>query len=87
MNVLLEHYSKNTNKHDAMGSQTKIAKNIVDKGGDYLLAVKENQPRLSNKLNEIFNVKTLNTATEKVFSQRNKGHKREETIHHLVIPI
>ena len=69
---------------DAMGCQTKIAKKIVNKGGDYLLAVKGNQPRLFNKLNEIFDVKTLNSAKENTFSQSNKGHGREETRHHLV---
>jgi predicted transposase YbfD/YdcC len=31
---------------DAMGTQTKIAQKIIDKGADYVLAVKENQPRL-----------------------------------------
>ena len=31
---------------DAMGCQTEIAKTIVEGGGDYLLAVKENQPTL-----------------------------------------
>ncbi len=31
---------------DAMGTQTKIAEKIVDKGADYILSVKENQPRL-----------------------------------------
>ena len=69
---------------DAMGCQSEIAKNIVDKGGDHLLAVKGNQPRLFSKLNETFDVKTLNTATENVFSQSNKGHEIEETRHHLV---
>ncbi len=31
---------------DAMGTQKKIAKTIIDKDGDYVLAVKENQKRL-----------------------------------------
>jgi predicted transposase YbfD/YdcC len=31
---------------DAMGCQTEIAQTIRDGGGDYLLAVKENQPAL-----------------------------------------
>lgn len=29
---------------DAMGCQTTIAKAIIDKGGDYLLAVKKSRP-------------------------------------------
>lgn len=47
---------------DAMGCQTKIAKCIVDGGGDYLLAVKGNQKRLKNGLNEIFSAAKLDAA-------------------------
>ncbi len=68
-----------------MGCQTKIAKNIVDKGGDYLLAGKGNQGRLFNKLNEICSVKSLDSTTENVFSQSNKGHARVETRHHMIM--
>ena len=32
---------------DAMGCQTKIAATILERGADYLLAVKDNQPALS----------------------------------------
>src|SRR2546429_569910 len=35
---------------DAMGCQRDIARQIVDKRGDYLLAVKENQPTLHQKI-------------------------------------
>jgi predicted transposase YbfD/YdcC len=35
---------------DAMGAQTEIAKTIVEGGGDYLLAVKENQPTLHHDI-------------------------------------
>jgi predicted transposase YbfD/YdcC len=35
---------------DAMGCQTKIAKEIVNNGGDYLLAVKNNQESLANSV-------------------------------------
>lgn len=34
---------------DAMGCQKEIAKKIIDKGGDYLLMVKGNQPGLLKK--------------------------------------
>ena len=61
-----------------------MAKNIVDKGRDHLLTEKGNQPRLFSKLNEIFDVKTLNTAKEKVFSQSNviraMGGKKQDII-------
>ena len=39
---------------DAMGCQTEIAKTIVDGGGDYLLAVKENQPTLYQDIEATF---------------------------------
>ena len=39
---------------DAMGCQTKIAKTIIDGGGDYLLAVKDNQPTLHQDIVRTF---------------------------------
>lgn len=39
---------------DAMGCQTGIAKTIVDGGGDYLLAVKDNQPTLRQEICDTF---------------------------------
>jgi len=39
---------------DAIGCQTEIAQKIVDQGGDYLLAVKDNQERLATALREFF---------------------------------
>jgi predicted transposase YbfD/YdcC len=39
---------------DAAGTQTAIAKQIVDKGGDYFLAVKANQPKLHDAVVEHF---------------------------------
>jgi predicted transposase YbfD/YdcC len=39
---------------DAIGCQTENAQKIVDQGGDYLLAVKDNQGRLSGALREFF---------------------------------
>jgi predicted transposase YbfD/YdcC len=39
---------------DAAGAQTSIAEKIVEKGGDYLLAVKANQPTLYASMNEHF---------------------------------
>lgn len=39
---------------DAMGCQTEIAKTIVGGGGDYLLAVKENQPTLCHDIAATF---------------------------------
>ncbi len=39
---------------DAMGCQRDIAEEIVAAGGDYLLAVKDNQPTLSHELDRAF---------------------------------
>jgi predicted transposase YbfD/YdcC len=39
---------------DAIGCQTDVAERVVDGGGDYLLAVKKNQPELHRTLEEAF---------------------------------
>ena len=39
---------------DAMGCQKDIAKRIVDAQGDYVLAVKDNQPKLHEAIKEVF---------------------------------
>ena len=39
---------------DAIGCQTEIAQKILDRGGDYLLAVKDNQETLATALREFF---------------------------------
>lgn len=39
---------------DAMGCQTKIAQKILDKGADYLLAVKDNWPTLHGEIDHYF---------------------------------
>ncbi len=39
---------------DAMGCQKKIAKQIVGQGGDYILAVKDNHPKLYDALKDQF---------------------------------
>jgi predicted transposase YbfD/YdcC len=41
---------------DAAGAQTAIAAKIVDKGGDYFLAVKDNQPTLHKAIKDHFKV-------------------------------
>lgn len=39
---------------DAMGCQKEIAQKIVDAEGDYVLAVKDNQPKLHEAIQEVF---------------------------------
>lgn len=41
---------------DALGTQTEIAKTIIDRGGDYLLPVKENQGQLYEDLEKLFSI-------------------------------
>ena len=72
---------------DAMGCQTEIAKTIVDGGGDYLLAVKDNQPTLHDDLIRTFaqaadnrrrSRDELPRPTVEVFEEVDKGHGRLE---------
>ena len=73
---------------DAMGCQKEIAEKIVAGGGDYLLAVKGNQERLledvQNTLERALNdelpagVMLQHTTTE-------KGHGRQENRHYVVV--
>lgn len=67
---------------DAMGCQTAIAEQIVDAGGDYVLAVKDNQGHLAEALRDFFG--TLNTPgypsrEVSVHETLDKGHGRIET--------
>ncbi len=47
---------------DAMACQTNIAKAIVEQGGDYLLAVKSNQGKLRQALENAFSSQRANVA-------------------------
>jgi len=72
---------------DAMGCQTEIAKTIVGGGGDYLLAVKENQPTLHQDIVTTFaeaadergrTVDEQPRPKVEVFEDLDKGHGRVE---------
>ncbi len=69
---------------DAMGCQTKIAKKIVDKGGNYLLPVKDNQKRLQSALDSIFSINRLESNKTETYSTSEKGHGRKEIRHCMV---
>jgi predicted transposase YbfD/YdcC len=43
---------------DAMGAQKIIAKQIVEQGGDYILALKGNQGILNDEVREFLDVET-----------------------------
>jgi len=67
---------------DAIGTQTEIAETIVDGGGDYLLAVKENQGHLFEDIQYLFEVDVaqgFEYAQHSYAKTVNKGHGRIET--------
>lgn len=73
---------------DAAGTQTEIAKTIVEGGGHYVLAVKDNQPTLRSDLERLFaevaderrrSVDELARPRVEVFEESDKGHGRVET--------
>lgn len=54
---------------DAMGCQTAIAQKVVDRGGDYVLSVKENQPTLHDRI-----VRNTNDLLLEKFKAVRHGH-------------
>lgn len=67
---------------DAIGTQTEIAGTIVAGGGDYLLAVKENQGHLFEDIQCLFEVDVaqgIEQAQHSYAKTVNKGHGRIET--------
>lgn len=67
---------------DAMGCQTAIAQQITDGGGAYVLAVKDNQPRLAEALEDFFaslNAPGHPQRTVSLHETLDKGHGRTET--------
>jgi predicted transposase YbfD/YdcC len=73
---------------DAMGCQKEIAQHILDQGGGYVLALKENQPKLFEEVQT-----TFAQARDRVFVDLvedhartlGKGHGRLEVRRHAVI--
>jgi predicted transposase YbfD/YdcC len=67
---------------DAMGCQTAIAGQITAGGGDYVLAVKDNQPKLAEALRDFFPVLNAPGYCRRQVSSHetlDKGHGRIET--------
>src|SRR5207302_8648998 len=62
---------------DAMGWQKEIARQIVDGGGDFVIAVKDNQPNLREAISEHF-LKHLENDLEDL---RYRCHETRETGH------
>ena len=66
---------------DAMGCQKEIARKIVDRGADYLLAVKENQGQLYQDVRDLFEAGDgtgLDSLPHDYATTLNKGHGRIE---------
>jgi predicted transposase YbfD/YdcC len=74
---------------DAMGTQTEIAKDIVEGGGDYLLALKGNQGTLHqgviDYIDEQIENDFANVAVRR-HTTREKGHGRQETRTYVQMP-
>jgi predicted transposase YbfD/YdcC len=72
---------------DAMGCQKEIAKTIVDGGGDYLLAVKDNQPTLHAAMQTAFaKAATKPTPVHREYTTEESGHGRHERRTVRVLP-
>lgn len=76
---------------DAMGCQRAIAQQIVDQGGDYLLAVKDNQPTLYQAVLRAFEHAEADPEAPALttYTTHNCGHGREEVRHYttLALPV
>jgi predicted transposase YbfD/YdcC len=67
---------------DAMGCQTKIAEQIIDQGGDYVLALKGNQETLAAEVEEAFidaDARDYADMETDYFETVERGHGRVET--------
>jgi predicted transposase YbfD/YdcC len=73
---------------DAMGCQKEIAASIKNKGADYVLTLKDNQPKLAASVKQVFELSDITTfegmhyrkQIEKIRGAKNRGeHGRVET--------
>jgi len=71
---------------DAMGCQTKITVDIVEKGADYVIAAKDNQPTLHNEIKEAFDSAIENQdRTLEFYETQDKNHGRKETRRYYIM--
>lgn len=72
---------------DAMGCQTDIAETIVAGGGDYILAVKGNQPTLHTEIQAAFaTAPAPPERSSRLYTTEEQGHGREEQRTVQVLP-
>lgn len=73
---------------DAMGCQKDIAAKIIERGGDYILTAKDNQPTLLADIQDSF-IQAIETDFEGLdhdtFTTTDKGHGRRETRTYTII--
>ncbi len=74
---------------DAMGTQTAIAAQVIDGGGDWLLALKGNQEKLHDAAIEFVDKKMETDFSDcgaRQHMTEETGHGREETRHYIQMP-
>ncbi|WP_226916970.1 ISAs1 family transposase, partial [Halomonas sp. FME65] len=69
---------------DAMGCQKKIATQILQKGADYLLSVKDNQPALADAFEAAFPMAKVASFEGDAYVTDEKNRGRQETRYHIV---
>src|SRR5262249_6298857 len=75
---------------DALGCQKEIAQRIPDAGADYVLAVKDNQPKLNAAIGAFFTeqlARESSTPSCRQYSSEEHGHGRVEERNYLVAPV
>ena len=76
---------------DAMGCQREIAKKIVNDGGDYVLAVKDNQPQLCEAVQKFFlerhEQEDFRTYGCRQYTTEERSRGRQETRYHVIAPL
>jgi len=69
---------------DAMGCQTEIVKKVIEKGADYVIACKDNQPTLYQEITDYYGYRDGGSQEElrqighSIFTQKEKSHGRIE---------
>jgi predicted transposase YbfD/YdcC len=75
---------------DAMGCQKEIAQHILDAGADYVLAVKDNQPKLNEAITAFFHAQQASDFTETTcrrYRTEESGHGRVEERNYFLCPV
>src|SRR5215471_5462263 len=71
---------------DALGCQKEIVETIVQRGGDYVIAVKGNQEKLFDAIHEAFE-QALDADQGTMVQKHERGHGRDETRLYTVINV